>query len=164
MIAFENYPLDRQSISEGQDIGFSINELKIFEETNFDFNMNIFPGEKITLKITYNGHVYQKQYIEQICHHFKNLVCCILDSPNKLLSEYEILTEDELSEVLQNKVNVKYPDDKTIHELFKMQAEFNPNKKAAVFGDKHLTYKELNSRADALAFLLRKKELEDKSR
>ncbi|MDQ0273979.1 non-ribosomal peptide synthetase, partial [Cytobacillus purgationiresistens] len=157
VIAFENYPLDKQLLSGGRELGFSINNFNIFEQTNYDFNMNIFPGDQITLKITYNGHVFQTQYIEQICNHFKRLANNIVQNPDKLISDYEILTKEEISELLQNKTEVKYPKDKTIHELFEIQASLNPNKIAVVLDESYLTYNELNLKANILAFHLRQR-------
>ncbi|QED47028.1 non-ribosomal peptide synthase/polyketide synthase [Cytobacillus dafuensis] len=157
VIAFENYPLDKQLLLAGQYTGLSISEMKIFEQTNYDFHMNIVPGEKTTLNIIYNSEIYNRQYIEQIFRHFQKLAIDIVQNPNKDLFKYEVLTEDEKSEQLKNNINSSYPTDKTIHELFELQVSKNPDKKAAVFGSEYLTYDELNSRASTIAEYLRKK-------
>lgn len=53
-----------------------------------------------------------------------------------------------------------YPREKTIHQLFEEQVERTPDHIAVVFGDKHLTYADLNKQANQLAHVLRAKGLE----
>ena len=48
-----------------------------------------------------------------------------------------------------------YPKDKTIIQLFESQVEKTPNNTAVVFGNQKLTYKELNEKANSLAYYLR---------
>ncbi|MGQ3478678.1 amino acid adenylation domain-containing protein [Paenibacillus sp. TY11] len=50
-----------------------------------------------------------------------------------------------------------YPRKKTIHQLFEEQVERTPEQVAVVFGDKHLTYADLNKQANQLAHVLRAK-------
>ncbi|MEC0090297.1 non-ribosomal peptide synthetase [Paenibacillus macquariensis] len=51
----------------------------------------------------------------------------------------------------------EYPRDKTIHELFEEQVKYSPNETAVIFDSQHLTYKELNERANQIAWILREK-------
>src|SRR5207237_1764073 len=44
-----------------------------------------------------------------------------------------------------------YPKDLCIHQLFEAQVERTPNAVALVFEEQHLTYQELNARANQLA-------------
>ncbi len=46
---------------------------------------------------------------------------------------------------------LEYPQDTCIHQLFEAQVERSPNAVAVVFEDQHLTYQELNLRANQLA-------------
>ena len=75
------------------------------------------------------------------------------------LNDIEIVTPDEKNKILYNFNNTKtdYPRDKTITELFEEQVEKTPNNTAVVFGNKSLTYKELNENANSLAYCLRHK-------
>ena len=49
------------------------------------------------------------------------------------------------------------PGEKTIHELFEEQVERTPDLIAIRYGEKYLTYRELNRKANQLAILLRAK-------
>jgi non-ribosomal peptide synthetase component F len=55
-----------------------------------------------------------------------------------------------------NNTQVDYPQDKCIHQLFESMAEQTPDAIALVFGDKQLSYKELNLRSNKHAHYLKK--------
>ena len=69
----------------------------------------------------------------------------------KKLSDIEMILPKEKEAI------VKFNDNKTdfpkltVHELFEKQVLKHPDKKAVVFEDKYLTYKELNEKANRLA-------------
>lgn len=56
-----------------------------------------------------------------------------------------------------NDTNRKYPFDKTIHEIFEEQVRKSPNSIAAIYESDRITYKELNSKANQFARVLRLK-------
>jgi amino acid adenylation domain-containing protein len=69
------------------------------------------------------------------------------------LNRLDVLLEDERHKLLVdwNNTRADYPKDKCIHQLFEEQAERTPDAVAVVFEDKHLTYRELNARANQVA-------------
>ena len=50
---------------------------------------------------------------------------------------------------------MEYPSDKTVVELFEEQVSKTPNNIAVVYEDEEITYAELNSKANQLAYKLR---------
>jgi non-ribosomal peptide synthetase component F len=54
-----------------------------------------------------------------------------------------------------NQTESDYPRDRCIHQLFEEQVARTPEAIAVIFGEKQLTYRELNARADQLARQLR---------
>ncbi|WP_391204479.1 amino acid adenylation domain-containing protein [Psychrobacillus sp. L4] len=75
---------------------------------------------------------------------------------NKFERKMELLSAKEKEQLLYdfNNTNVKYPEDMTIQKMFEEQVEKEPNKMAVKFEDRHLTYQELNDRANSLARVL----------
>jgi amino acid adenylation domain-containing protein len=53
-----------------------------------------------------------------------------------------------------NETGVPFPDDRCLHELVEEQASSHPRRSAVVFGDEHLTYEELDKKANQLAWCL----------
>ncbi|HEX6290185.1 MAG TPA: amino acid adenylation domain-containing protein [Herpetosiphonaceae bacterium] len=65
-----------------------------------------------------------------------------------------IEVEQQQVPVAWNATDAVYPAHACVHELFEAQAEHTPNAIAIVFGDHHLTYRQLNQRANQLAHQL----------
>ena len=83
----------------------------------------------------------------------------MVDKPTVKLSEIDMLSDIEKELVLKqfNDTAMEYQKDKTIHQLFEEQVEKTPSSIAAIFKGERLTYKELNSKANQLARVLREK-------
>src|SRR5690242_9692913 len=62
----------------------------------------------------------------------------------------------ELEEIYKqlNNTEADYPKEKTIIWLFTEQAEKTPDATAVIFGDQYITYKELDSKSNQVAYLL----------
>lgn len=88
-----------------------------------------------------------------------NFISKILDNPNELIAKVD-LTFDEEKKLLLNRVNnpAKNNDleNKTLTDLFESQVKKTPNRIAIVFDGIHLTYKQLNEKANQLASYLTK--------
>lgn len=86
-----------------------------------------------------------------------NIVNQVLENPNILLTDIDIITPSEKQKVLYdfNNTNIDYDKYKTISMLFEEQVEKSPNAIAIVFENKKLTYLQLNKKANSLANYLR---------
>ena len=75
----------------------------------------------------------------------------------KQVSRLTLLSEAERRKILVewNATEADYPKDECIHELFEAQAARTPDAAAVVHKDRHLTYAELNAKANRLAHYLR---------
>jgi amino acid adenylation domain-containing protein len=90
--------------------------------------------------------------------HFGALLNEAIAKPGDRISSFEMLDEREKRQILVewNGQDLGYPQF-CIHELIEQQVERTPDATAVVFGDRRLTYRELNSRANQLAHYLRAK-------
>lgn len=75
------------------------------------------------------------------------------------LTDFSLLDEPEQHELEQllerfNDTKRPYPQDKTVHALFVEQAIKTPDATAVVYGDDHLTYRELDKRSNQVAHFL----------
>jgi amino acid adenylation domain-containing protein/thioester reductase-like protein/non-ribosomal peptide synthase protein (TIGR01720 family) len=158
IMIFENYPVQDELKKGETKYGFIIEKIKIYEQTNYDFNIIIMPWDHLYVNFSYNSLVYDKEIIEHIALHFEKIIEQVLANPDVQISDIEILSEKERRKVLFdfNETKVSYPFDRTIHQLFEAQVEKTPGNIAVVFKDKQLKYNELNERANQLAGILRK--------
>lgn len=155
LIVFENYPIGN-AFKGAESAGFKITNVELFEQTNYDFCIDITQDSCLKLHFVYNSSKYDGGYINKIGRQIKTLFKQVIENSKIKIEELSILEEEEKKQILSefnNTTNNSYLD-KSITELFKEQVEKNPNKIALVNEDKKLTYKELDERSDNLARVL----------
>ncbi|MFB6456888.1 amino acid adenylation domain-containing protein [Chitinophaga sp. Hz27] len=79
IVAVENYPLEesiKQSGSNG-DI-FDVQEVKMFEETNYDFHINVMVGGQFEVIMSYNPTRYTTAYIRAMLHEFEQIITQVI--------------------------------------------------------------------------------------
>ncbi|MBE8992053.1 amino acid adenylation domain-containing protein, partial [Nostoc sp. LEGE 12450] len=155
IVVFENYPVDSAVLEGNKD--FSLSNFRWIEQTNYPLTVAVSPGEQLLLKVIYDASRFEEQTISRMLGHFVTMLEAIATNPHQRISQLPILTESEQQQLLVdwNNTQVDYPQDKCIHQLFEEQVELTPDAVAVVFENQHLTYRELNSRANQLAHYLR---------
>ena len=141
-------------------------------ETDWLFNGNISDDMDIhffdindsgTLTVAYDYKVskYTADDIYAFHSRILNIINQILENNNVLLKDIEIVTPEEKEQLLYgfNNTQTDYPKNKTIAQLFEEQVERTPDNIAVIFGDRSLTYKELNEKSNSLANYLRSKKV-----
>lgn len=131
-----------------------------------DIDIHIFDlNDTGELNIAYDYKVdkYSSQDMKKIHNRILELIFQVLNNENIKISDFEIVTPDEKNQLINNfnKTNFDYPKNKTISELFEEQVKLTPNNTALVFENKSLTFKELNEKANSLAYFLRKKQIKN---
>ncbi|MHB8127094.1 MAG: non-ribosomal peptide synthetase family protein [Desulfitobacteriaceae bacterium] len=150
---YHNFKLD--SVIEHETFwnypGAQINSLSICVSDREDTDLP-------ALDYDYLLEVFSEEDIDQMHNNLCNLLTDALENPSKRLYELQMLTQDELNKLLIefNQTELPY-EAKTVSDLFEDQAIKSPNSTAIVFGEKSLTYLELNERANQLARYIRNK-------
>lgn len=127
-----------------------------------DFNIHIYDiNDTGNLFIDYDYLIdkYSEEDVICIQNRIVNMINQILDNNDINSCDIDIVTPDEKNTILNifNNTNIDYPNNCMVSELFEKQVKKTPDNIAVVFGDDNLTYKQLNERANSLAFLLRNK-------
>lgn len=109
-------------------------------------------------------YLLSKYTIDDICSIHARILYMInqiLENNEIKLKDIEIVTPNEKHKILYDFNNTKadYPKDKTIAQLFEEQVKKTPDNIAVVFESQQLTYRELNERANSLAYYLRNKDI-----
>ncbi|MCC3380887.1 non-ribosomal peptide synthetase, partial [Paenibacillus farraposensis] len=160
IMVFENYPVEQQiELLGGEQAAFEITDAELFEQTNYDFNLIVLPGEEFKIVFRYNELVYEQSGIEQIQGHLIHMLEQVVSRPNIRVNELKLATPQEEAQMLLlgGSATTAYPKEKTIHQLFEEQAARSLAQVAVVYEDARLTYRELNERANRLARTLRDK-------
>lgn len=102
IMVFENYPVDEQveQLGHKEEALFSIDNVTVFEQTNYDFNLAVMPGEGLRLSIGYNALVYSEADIERIAGHFAYVLQQVVANPDMVISDIRLATPQEEHEIL----------------------------------------------------------------
>ncbi|RBL90352.1 non-ribosomal peptide synthetase [Chitinophaga flava] len=141
--------------------GLSVNDYDetVFTNSVFDMVLLFIEDEEgINLNIGYNRDVYSEWIMLQLADHLTQMVKAIIACPDKPIHQLDFLTENNKTALLTtfNDTVLVYPEQKTLVHLFEEQAERTPDSIAVVSGNKTLTYRQLNEKANWLAGYLLK--------
>jgi amino acid adenylation domain-containing protein/thioester reductase-like protein len=155
ILVFENYPVDT---SKRQIDNLEILNVVTDERTNYPLTVTVVPSQELSLEIAYNRERFDDDAITRMLGHLDNLLAGIVANPQQRLSDLPLLAEAEKQTLLVewNNTQIEYPQDLGIHQLFEAQVEKTPNAVAVVHENQHLTYQQLNQKANQLAHYLRK--------
>jgi tyrocidine synthetase-3 len=172
-----NYPLEilpeRLGIPDSND-GFPLFDVVVLLENIHDKtyiqhihpNMNFYfvrEDQSVEGLVEYNSLRYDNTTINRIMTHFGNLLERVLFKIELPIGELDLLSERERKQLLFdfNDTRANFPGDKMIPQLFEVQAASRPDRAAVVFEAEHLSYSEINKRANRWAWILRKKGVKD---
>lgn len=107
--------------------------------------------------VEYCTALYKDDTISRMINHYKNLLGAIVKFPHQKLGLLQLLSTEEEHEILVkfNETKRDYPDHKSVVLLFEEQVAKTPDALAVLFEEKHLSYLELNKRANQLANYLK---------
>lgn len=128
--------------------------------TDMDLSFEIEESaDGLCCRVTYDNDLFDALTIDQMSDHFNNLLQGIAQDSGLRVSELSLLTDREQVQILThwNDTAIEYPSERCVHELVQEQAERRPRSVAVIQGERHLTFRELNGRANQLArFLLKR--------
>ncbi len=113
--------------------------------------------EGISGWIEYATDLFTAEAVVRLRDHYLTLLEGAVANPDQRIALLPLLTGGEKHQLLHewNGARVEYPRDRCVHELFEEQARRTPESAALAFGDRGLTYRELDQCANRLALRLR---------
>ena len=167
VMTFENYNIQESSIIDStESSNFSVMSRELFEQTNYDFALQITPtAHDLRISFTYNSISYSEQGISKLKKHLFNVINAFVTNPNQALGKLNYLTTEEQTDLLNNfnVANIIDLSEKTIMDLFEGQVVKTPDKVAVVFEGEQFTYRELNEKSNQLAHYLQKQGVKPES-
>ncbi|MHC5759315.1 non-ribosomal peptide synthase/polyketide synthase [Nostoc sp.] len=153
MFVLQNAPM-----SDIELTGLTVSSLPI-ESSTAKFDLTLIMENTATGLVgwwEYNTDLFDCSTIERMTGHFVTLLEGIVSNPSEQISQLPLLTQIDQQQLLVdwNDTQSNYPQE-SIPQLFEKQKELTPDAVAVVYENQHLTYRELNSRANQLAHYLR---------
>ncbi len=156
LFSLQNVDIAELKIGELQFVAYELDN----KTAKFDLTLRaIEKNNRLEFSLEYYSKLFKKSTIEGFGRHFVRILSSIVGQPESKLMDIEMLSEPEKNQVLVdfNHTQTIYPIDQTIPKLFEEQVEKAPNHIAVTFAEQHLTYEELNNKANQLARVLRNK-------
>lgn len=158
MFAYHNFSRDEGAVLDNIP-GLHIEPMSLETQTA-KFDLTVLMAESshgLSGAIEYRTDLFRKETIQRMAGHFETLLQGIVANPHQCVSSLPLLTPRERYQVLEewNTTKQAYPN-RCLHELIEEQAVKTPDAPAVIFKNSHLTYDELNQRANRVANFLRK--------
>ena len=120
---------------------------------------------KIYLQISYFVDLFEHDFVKNMLDNLNTLIENIVADPSKWIYEYEFISEREKKRLIPT-MNMyrKYDYSRSLSQLFEKQVEEIPDKVAYLYKGQSITYKELNAKANKIAYYLLKKGVEERQR
>jgi amino acid adenylation domain-containing protein len=100
----------------------------------------------------YATDLFEASTIKRMAGHFEVLLTAIAQNPQQPIRQLPIITPAESQQLqIWNQTDTNYPQHHTLVTLFEEQVTKTPDKIAAVFANRSLSYQELNQKANQLA-------------
>jgi len=128
------------------------------ETSKFDLMLSTAEmSDNLGCNFNYNRDLFEATTLVRMIEHFKGLLKSIVANPLTHLSDLGLLLPEERQQMLfeWSQTAVSFAPDRCIHQLFEEQVEQVPEAIAICFRDRHLSYQELNARANQMAYRLR---------
>jgi amino acid adenylation domain-containing protein len=112
---------------------------------------------RTTGAVEYNPTLYKRETIEAFVKHYVEVLRTVVSLPERRVAELSLLDQAEWDQIVLewNDTDSKYPDQACVHQLIEGQVQLTPDAMAVTFEEQQLSYRELNSRANQLAWYLR---------
>ncbi|CAM3348063.1 non-ribosomal peptide synthetase [Zobellia roscoffensis] len=142
-------------------------DLKLIDETEFDtevskFDLTLSISESngfLSLAFEYDTDLFETDTITRFLEHYKMLLEGVIDNPNEKVGSLSMMTSEEkkilLPELAED--NTHFIAYKGIHQIIENVAQKFPQNKALTFNGASITYKELDARANSIAFAILQK-------
>jgi amino acid adenylation domain-containing protein/non-ribosomal peptide synthase protein (TIGR01720 family) len=128
--------------------------------TKFDLNLEVTDlDHRLGCCLTYSTDLFDEPRIARMAGHWRNLLEALIADPQQRLSELPLLASGEQHHLLDS-LGVEPGEhrlDQCIHHLFTEQALARRDAPALTFAGQTLSYAELDSRANRLAWMLRER-------
>ncbi|MGV6477736.1 amino acid adenylation domain-containing protein, partial [Azotobacter vinelandii] len=125
--------------------------------TQFDLTLDTYESpDSLGASLTYATDLFDAATVERLAGHWRNLLAGIVRQPEWRIGELPLLDPEEYHRIVRgwNRTEARYPSERGVHQLIEEQAAKTPEAVALVFGEREMSYAELNRKANRLAHRL----------
>lgn len=135
--------------------GVRSEEIEVHTETS-KFDMTVVVKEMpqgLETVVEYKTALFERETIDRFLGHFQRLLESAVENPDEKISRLEMLQPEERQQVVSdwNRTRREYPRSLSVCDIFEQQAARSPEAIALEYGNRTITYRELDLRANQVA-------------
>jgi microcystin synthetase protein McyA len=155
ILMFDNHDLNKALREQGGT--WVKRSFREYDQTGYPITVTVYNGIELCLQIEFDRALFDPLTITRMLDHLRMLLESMVTGGEKRIADVSMLARPELRQVLAewNDYRAPYPGDCLLHELFEAQVERTPDRVAVEYEGRHLSYRELNRRANQVAHHLR---------
>ncbi|UTX09288.1 amino acid adenylation domain-containing protein [Bacillus altitudinis] len=156
IVVFENVPAAKKDEQESL-LGFTVEDMNVYEKSNYDLNLLASPGERLQLKLAFNQRAFDSAFVHKLKDQLTLLIRGTIKHPDQSVHTLTLVTKQEKQRMLEewNAPELEH-DQLYLTKWFEHNVRKQPNAVALSTGDHTMTYAELNEQANRLARHLQK--------
>lgn len=156
IVVFENVPAAKKDEQEAR-LGFTVENMNVYEKSNYDLNLLASPGEQLQLKLAFNQKAFDPQFVHRLKEQLSLLMNEAIKHPDQSVHTLTLVTKQEKQLILEewNAPELEH-DQLYLSKWFEHNVRKQPNAVALSAGEHTMTYAELNEQANRLARHLQK--------
>ncbi|MGN7282398.1 non-ribosomal peptide synthetase [Bacillus altitudinis] len=160
IVVFENVPAAKKDEQESL-LGFTVEDMNVYEKSNYDLNLLASPGEQLQLKLAFNQRAFDPAFVHKLKDQLTLLIKGTIKHPDQSVHTLTLVTKQEKQRMLEewNAPELEH-DQLYLTKWFEHNVRKQPNAVALSAGDHTMTYAELNEQANRLARHLQKNGVE----
>ncbi|MFF8812630.1 amino acid adenylation domain-containing protein [Streptomyces pactum] len=156
LAVFESYPLSTGDAAGllPPDSPLTVTGASVQDATHYPLSLIAVPGERLALHLEHRPDVFDDHGATTLLDRLAGLLRTLPDDPELPLARTATLSPRERQLVLREWNDTAHPQPAlagSVHEHFARRAALTPDAVAVVHGDRTLTYRELDERANRLA-------------
>ncbi|MFF7262582.1 amino acid adenylation domain-containing protein [Streptomyces sp. NPDC008159] len=125
------------------------------DATHYPANLVVTPGERVRVTLAYRPDLLDGAYARSLLDRFVLLVERLVADPSAAVGSIDPLLPDEAAALAREEAGQRQPvPHETVADMLAAQAARTPDATALVFGERTLTYAELDARCNRMARLL----------
>ncbi|MFE3648649.1 amino acid adenylation domain-containing protein [Streptomyces sp. NPDC059152] len=154
VLAFENFPAD---VGVAGRYGLRLDAIEAGNTSNYPLSAIVYAGDELSVVLVHDTALFDPGTVERLAGHLRTLLTETARDPDRPLRALPWLTAAERHTLLDTWTDTAsaYPVDRRLDAVIAERAAAQPDAVAVVDGQRHLTYGELDRRANQLAHHLR---------
>ena len=158
ILVFENFPVS-EALQQGVSEGLRFGPARHSDLTSYPLTLGVTLSDNLALHYSFDQAHFSAERIRRINEHMSQLLAALCQDAQRALGELPMLAAAEQQLIVEQwnataTATDAYPLDSCIHTLIEAHAARTPDAVALVFGERRLSYRELDRQSNQLAHQL----------